>query len=104
MDNLLTEYQISKIFNITSITLKKLLYEKKIPYVREGGKPLFRMDVISNWVINNPLVKDDEEVRLRKLQAEWQRKSPEVLPFSSPWIVKLSLIPTRRRTRSDITL
>jgi integrase len=36
------------------------------------------MDVISQWIINNPLAEDDEDVRLEKLQAEWREKSPKV--------------------------
>jgi integrase len=80
MEDLLNEYQISKIFNITSFTVKKLLRENKIPcvYNNNSRKPLFKMEAISEWMINNPLVKENEDIRLKKLQAEWQKKSPEV--------------------------
>jgi site-specific recombinase XerD len=36
------------------------------------------MTAISEWLTNNPLVEDNEEVRLKKLQAEWRKKSPDV--------------------------
>jgi integrase len=78
MNDLLTEYEISKIFNINPMTLNKLLRDNKIPYVKEGKKPLFRMDAISQWVTNNPLVEDDEEVRIDKLQEEWHKKAPKL--------------------------
>jgi integrase len=78
MDNLLTEYQISKIFNINQITLKKLVHEGKIPFTNQSSRPRFDMDVISNWMINNPLIENDENIRLEKIQAEWREKSPEL--------------------------
>jgi integrase len=78
MASLLTEYQISTIFNINSITLKKLIREGKIPFTNQGSRPYFDMDTISNWIVNNPLVESDEEIYLKKLQAEWREKSPEV--------------------------
>jgi site-specific recombinase XerD len=78
MDNLLTENQISKIFNINLITLKKLVHEGKIPFALQGARPRFDMDTISNWVVNNPLIENEEEIYLNKIQAEWRKKSPEV--------------------------
>jgi hypothetical protein len=78
MDNLLTENQISKIFNINLITLKKLVHEGKIPFITQGSRPRFDMGAISNWVINNPLMENEEEIYLNKIQAEWREKSPEV--------------------------
>jgi site-specific recombinase XerD len=78
MNDLLTEYQVSKIFDIDPLTLKRLLREKKLPY-EQGKKPLFRVEAVSQWIINNnPLVEDDEDIRLKKLKAEWQEKSPKV--------------------------
>jgi integrase len=35
------------------------------------------MTAISEWLMHNPLVEDDEEARLKKLQAEWREKSPD---------------------------
>jgi site-specific recombinase XerD len=79
MDNLLTEHQITRIFNINLITLRKLVREGKIPATdHDSRRPLFDMDTISQWMLNNPLVEDDEDIRLRKIQAEWQEKSPEL--------------------------
>jgi site-specific recombinase XerD len=79
MNNLLTEYQMGKIFNINPLTLKKLLRDKKLPCVYEDSKrPLFRIEAVSAWMANNPLVEEDEDARLEKLQAEWQEQSPEV--------------------------
>ncbi|MDR2410908.1 MAG: site-specific integrase [Bacteroidales bacterium] len=78
MDNLLTEYQIIKIFNINPITLRKLVNEKKIPFTNQGSRPRFDMDVISNWIINNSIIEEDEDIRLKRIQAEWQEKSPEL--------------------------
>jgi site-specific recombinase XerD len=78
MDNLLTEYQISKIFNINLLTLKKLVHEGKIPFTTQGSRLRFDMDTISNWVVNNPLIENEEEIYLNKIQAEWREKSPEI--------------------------
>jgi integrase len=78
MDDLLTECQISKIFNINQITLKKLIREGRIPFTIQGSRPRFDMEVITNWMSNNPLIEDDEEIYLKKIQAEWREKSPEV--------------------------
>jgi integrase len=78
MNNLLTEYQISKIFNINQITLKKLIHDGKIPFTNQGSRPLFDMDTISNWMANNPLIENEEEIYLNKIQSEWREKSPEV--------------------------
>jgi integrase len=36
------------------------------------------MEAISEWILNNPLLEDDEDIHLKDLQAEWQEKSPEV--------------------------
>jgi hypothetical protein len=36
------------------------------------------MGAISNWVVNNPLIENEEEIYLNKIQAEWREKSPEV--------------------------
>jgi integrase len=77
MSNLLTEYQISKIFNIGAITLKKLVRDGKIPFTTQGSRPYFDMDRMSEWVVNNPLV-ESEEIYLNKIQAEWREKSPGV--------------------------
>jgi integrase len=78
MDSLLTEYQITKIFNINLITLKKLVSEGRIPFTNQGSQPRFDMDAISNWMINNPLIENEEEIYLNKIQAEWREKSPDV--------------------------
>jgi integrase len=79
MNNLLTEYQITKIFNISLITLRKLVREGKIPAANQDSRhPLFKVDAITQWMINNPLIEEDEDIRLRKIQAEWQQKSPEL--------------------------
>ena len=78
MDNLLTENQISKIFNINPITLKKLIHEGKIPFTNQGSSPRFDMDAIANWILNNPLIEADEDIRLKRIQAEWREKSPEL--------------------------
>jgi integrase len=78
MDNLLTEHQITKIFNINPITLKKLVSEGKIPVTNQGSRPRFDMNTISNWMLNNPLVENEEEIYLNKIQAEWREKSPDV--------------------------
>jgi integrase len=78
MSSLLTEYQMSKIFNINPITLKKLIREEKIPVTRQGSQPRFDMDSISEWMVHNPLIESDEELYLKKVQAEWREKSPEV--------------------------
>jgi integrase len=78
MDNLLTEYQIARIFNINSITLRKLVNEGKIPFTGQGSQPRFDMDAISNWITNNPIVGEDEDIRLKRIRAEWQEKSPEL--------------------------
>jgi integrase len=76
MDNLLTESQISRIFNINPITLKKLIREGKIPFTKEESGLQFDMNTISNWIINNPLTKNEEEIYLAKIQSEWREKSP----------------------------
>jgi integrase len=36
------------------------------------------MDALSNWIINNPIIEEDEDIRLKRIQAEWQEKSPEL--------------------------
>jgi site-specific recombinase XerD len=76
MNNLLTESQVSKIFNINSITLKKLIHEGKIPFTKQGTKPYFDVDAMSKWIANNSIV--EEETYLKKLQSEWREKSPEI--------------------------
>jgi integrase len=78
MSNLLTECQISKIFNINLITLKKLVHEGKIPVATQGARPRFDEGAISNWVVHNPLIENEEEIYLNRIQAEWREKSPEV--------------------------
>jgi integrase len=79
MDKMLTESQISRIFNINPVTLKKLIREGKFPVVTKDSKrPLFDMKTISEWIINNPLIQNDEEVYLKKLEKEWRETSPEV--------------------------
>jgi integrase len=79
MNNQLTESQICRIFGINPITLKKLIHDGKIPFTRQDSRrPVFDMKTVSEWVINNPLVQDDEEIYLKKLKAEWQEKSPHV--------------------------
>jgi site-specific recombinase XerD len=78
MDNLLTEYQISKIFNINLITIKKLVREGKIPFTTQGSRPRFEVGAMSNWVAHNPLIENEEEICLNIIQAEWREKSPEV--------------------------
>jgi integrase len=90
MDNLLTEYQISRIFNIDPVTLKKLVCEGKIPFTSLESRTRFDMDVISNWMVNNPLVEDNEDIRLKRIQAEWQEKSPEV--FAALQAINLKVI------------
>jgi integrase len=78
-DLLLNEYQISKIFDVSCFTIKKLLHEKKIPCVySESRRPLFDMETISEWLINNPLIKDDEEDLIKEIQSEWRERSPKV--------------------------
>ena len=63
MENLLTEYQISRIFNIDPVTLKKLVTEGKIPVAtRQGLRPRFDTDAISKWMTNNPLIETEEEI------------------------------------------
>jgi integrase len=78
MNELLTEYQISKIFNISPLTLKKLICEGKIPFTTQGTRPHFDMNVISDWLVNNPIIEADEDIRLKRLQLEWQEKSPDL--------------------------
>jgi site-specific recombinase XerD len=78
MDNLLTEYQITKIFNINPITLRKLVRDGKIPFTYQGSRPRFDLEEISKWITNNPLIEEDEDIRLKKIQKEWQEKSPEL--------------------------
>jgi integrase len=78
MNTLLTEYQISKIFNIGPMTLKKLIREGKIPFTTQGSQPRFDMNTISDWIVNNPLIENEEEIYLNKIRSEWQEKSPEV--------------------------
>jgi integrase len=36
------------------------------------------MDAISQWMVNCPLIEDNEEIRLRKIQTKWQERSPEL--------------------------
>jgi integrase len=77
--DLLNEYQIGKIFDISHAAIKKLVREKKIPCVyNESRIPLFNMTALSEWLTHNPLVEDNEEIRLKKLQTEWREKSPDV--------------------------
>jgi integrase len=78
MEKLLTENQISKIFNINPITLKKLVHEGKIPFTGQDSRPRFDMGTISHWMVDNSLVDNEEEVYLNKIRAEWQEKSPGV--------------------------
>jgi site-specific recombinase XerD len=79
MDNLLTEHQMLRIFNINPLTLKKLVREGKIPTANHDSRhPLFDTDAISRWMSNNPLIENDEDIRLKRIQAEWQEKSPEL--------------------------
>jgi integrase len=78
MNNFLNEYQISKIFNINPVTLKKLIQAGKIPFTNAGKHPCFDMNAISDWVVHNPIIEEDEDARLKKIQAEWQEKSPEL--------------------------
>jgi site-specific recombinase XerD len=78
MDNLLTKFQISKIFSINPMTLKKLVREGKIPFTTQGSRPRFDVGAISNWIVHNPLTENEEEICLNILQAEWREKSPEV--------------------------
>jgi hypothetical protein len=83
-DLLLNEYQISKIFDVSRFTIKKLLHEKKIPCVySESRRPLFNMETLSEWLINNPLVNDDEENLLKELQTEWREKSQSLCRHQS---------------------
>jgi integrase len=91
-NNLLTENQISKIFNIRPITLKKLIREGKIPVTAatQGPHLQFDMDTISRWVANNPLIEDDEEIYLKKIQADWRERSPEV--FAALQAIDLEVI------------
>jgi integrase len=90
MDNLLTENQISKIFNINPITLKKLIREGKIPFANIGSRTRFDMDTIAAWMVNNPLINNEEEIYLTKIQAEWREKSPEV--FAALQAIDLKVI------------
>jgi hypothetical protein len=78
MDNLLTECQISKIFNINLVTVKKLVRERKIPFIAQGSRARFDLSVMSKWVIHNTLIENEEEAYLNTIQAEWREKSPEV--------------------------
>jgi integrase len=78
MDGFLTEYQITRIFNINPITLKKLINEGKIPFTSQGSQPRFDMKVLSSWIVNNPIIEEDEDIRLKRIQAEWKEKSPEL--------------------------
>jgi excisionase family DNA binding protein len=77
--SLLTEYQISRIFNVNPLTLRKLIREGKIPFTaQQGSRPRFDVDAISAWLTKNPLIEDKEEIYLNKIKSEWQEKSPEV--------------------------
>jgi excisionase family DNA binding protein len=78
MEELLTEYQIGKIFNIGSITLKKLIRNGKIPFTMQGSRVRFDIDTISQWITANPLIENEEEIYLCKIRAEWQEKSPGI--------------------------
>jgi hypothetical protein len=78
MENLLTEYQITRIFNINPLTLKKLVREGKIPFTKQGSRARFDMNAISGWIANNPVIDGDEDIRLKRIQAEWLEKSPEL--------------------------
>jgi integrase len=76
---LLTENQMSKIFDINFLTLKKLIHEKKIPCsFNDRRESVFDPDIISGWVKNNPLVNNSDDVFLKKLKTECQNKSPEI--------------------------
>jgi integrase len=90
MGDLLTERQISRIFNINPITLKKLMREGKIPFTKneDSRRPLFDMDAMSRWVADNPLI-EEEEVYLNKIQAEWRGKSPELFAALQAMDVKV---------------
>jgi integrase len=91
MNNLLTESQINKIFGINPITLKKLIHEGKIPYTtNQNSRPCFDMDIISEWIVNNSLIKSNEELYLQKVQAEWREKSPEL--FTALHAIDLDVI------------
>jgi integrase len=90
MDNLLTANQISKIFNINAITLKKLVNEEKIPFTNQGSQMRFDIDAISNWIMNNSLVEEDEDIRLKKMQTEWREKSPEL--FAALWSLDIKVV------------
>jgi site-specific recombinase XerD len=78
MDSSLTEYQITKIFNINPITLKKLVSEGRIPFTNQGSRPRFDIEILSNWITNNPIIEEDEDIRLKRIQTEWREKSPEL--------------------------
>jgi hypothetical protein len=90
MDSLLTEYQMTKIFNINPLTLKKLVSEGKIPFTNQGSRPCFDMDELSNWIINNPIIEEDEDIRLKRIQAEWREKSPEL--FAALQAINLKVV------------
>jgi excisionase family DNA binding protein len=78
MNNLLTENQISKIFNINPITLKKLIREGKIPFTKQGSRLRFEREALSTWMLNNPLIENEEADDLNKIQSQWREKSPEL--------------------------
>jgi integrase len=54
------------------------VHEGKIPFTTQGSRPRFDMGAISDWVANNPLIDNEEELYLNRIQAEWREKSPEV--------------------------
>jgi integrase len=92
MNNLLTERQISKIFNINPLTLRKLMREGKIPFTKDQDSrlSLFDINVIARWVADNPLIESEEEVYLNKTRAEWRGKSPELFAALQAMDVKVT--------------
>ncbi|MDR1218806.1 MAG: hypothetical protein LBK73_04265 [Treponema sp.] len=92
MNNVLTERQISRIFNINPLTLRKLMREGKIPFTKnQDSRPsLFDIDAISRWVADNPLIESEEDVYLNKMRAEWRRKSPELFAALQAMDVKVA--------------
>jgi integrase len=43
-----------------------------------GSRARFDIDTISQWITENPLIENEEEIYLCKIRAEWQEKAPEV--------------------------
>jgi hypothetical protein len=85
MNNFLNEYQISKIFNINPVTLKKLIQAGKIPFTNTGKHPCFDMNAISDWVVHNPIIEEDEDARLKKYRQYGRRNPLNFLPPCGPW-------------------